>query len=245
MDRLKRAFLLVDALHGLKPSDIKVLEFLRQNQVSHQVVLSKVDRILVPGAPSALVKLDGYYATLRKIMENMRQHVQPGKRDGPEAVGEILTCSSERALTVQQTAGWEFKVRNNDQIGVAGVRWAVLVATGFERQSKMDTIMVEKKRKKQSEDLNVKIEGTNKLGIQRTPRTAAQHRADLLARTQKAYERSNGKTTRNGRQGDGRQGDGRKRDAKSSIKVSELRKRREKRFSQVESSKLRKKISTP
>jgi len=54
--QLRRAFLLVDAEHGLKSSDISLLLHLRQQGVPHQVILSKADKLLYPGAkmPGAL-----------------------------------------------------------------------------------------------------------------------------------------------------------------------------------------------
>jgi GTP-binding protein len=45
---LVRVFLLVDARHGLKPSDLAVMEVMDQAAVSYQVVLTKIDKIKPP-----------------------------------------------------------------------------------------------------------------------------------------------------------------------------------------------------
>jgi GTP-binding protein len=42
---LRRAFLLVDARHGLKPNDLEVLGLLDKAAVSYQVVLTKTDKV--------------------------------------------------------------------------------------------------------------------------------------------------------------------------------------------------------
>ena len=45
---LLRVFLLVDARHGLKSSDLSVMELMDQAAVSYQVVLTKIDKIKPP-----------------------------------------------------------------------------------------------------------------------------------------------------------------------------------------------------
>jgi GTP-binding protein len=41
---LKRAFLLIDARHGIKPNDIETMKLLDEAAVSYQVVLTKADK---------------------------------------------------------------------------------------------------------------------------------------------------------------------------------------------------------
>ena len=123
-------------------------------------------------------------------MENMRERIQPGKGDGPEALGEILTCSGERELTRKQTQRWEIEVRNDEFIGISSVRWAVLVATGFETESKMDIIVAENERKKGSRTLNAMNNELDKLDARWHPRSAAHNRSILLARAKKAFKTS-------------------------------------------------------
>jgi GTP-binding protein len=42
---LKRVFILIDARHGLKPSDLAIMDELDRAAVSYQVVLTKVDKV--------------------------------------------------------------------------------------------------------------------------------------------------------------------------------------------------------
>lgn len=118
--RLRRTFLLVDALHGLKSSDEQLLALFRQHATPHQVILSKVDRILWPGPklPSA-GKLERGALELKKTVEHVRGKVQPTIHDGPGALGEILTCSAEKSL------------EHGKKLGINSIRWAILAATGL------------------------------------------------------------------------------------------------------------------
>lgn len=114
--RLRRAFLLVDSLHGLKTSDRQLLASLRQNAISHQILLSKVDRIFHPKL--SLKKKDDSDKLL-KLCEELRPILQPGNLDGPEALGELIGCSGEKTL------------ENGQKLGVDRVRWAILAAVGL------------------------------------------------------------------------------------------------------------------
>lgn len=119
-DRLRRAFVLVDPLHGLKSSDEMLLQSLRENAISHQVILSKVDRILFTGTKSlSEAQLQSNIAQLREICEGVRAKIQPGKSDGPEALGEIIGCSADTKLDKER------------KLGLDQVRWAVLTAAGL------------------------------------------------------------------------------------------------------------------
>ncbi|KAM3416786.1 hypothetical protein BST61_g8378 [Cercospora zeina] len=46
--QLRRTYVLVDAEHGLKQTDVQLLVHLRKQGIAHQVVLSKVDKLLYP-----------------------------------------------------------------------------------------------------------------------------------------------------------------------------------------------------
>ncbi|MCL1902100.1 MAG: ribosome biogenesis GTP-binding protein YihA/YsxC [Alphaproteobacteria bacterium] len=43
--QLKRVFILVDSRHGLKPSDIELMEFCNANAIRYQIVLTKLDKV--------------------------------------------------------------------------------------------------------------------------------------------------------------------------------------------------------
>lgn len=110
--------MLVDALHGLKRSDEEILLLFRQNAISHQVLLSKVDRVLFRKSRPSLARMERNSPELDRICEQVKGKIQPGDGDGPEALGEIVTCSAE--------ATFEGK-----KLGINNVRWAVLAATGL------------------------------------------------------------------------------------------------------------------
>lgn len=119
--RLRMAFLLIDAMHGIKRSDGQLLAMFRENAIPHQIILSKVDRVLFRGSrrPSEDA-LERNLSDLRKTVEKARGMVQPEIRDGPPALGEILTCSAEKS------------VGQGKKLGISSIRWAVLSATGLE-----------------------------------------------------------------------------------------------------------------
>ena len=120
--RLRRAFVLVDAVHGLKATDEQMLELLRMNGVPHQVLLSKVDRLLSPDKKFSAERAQKHMGALDKVVSELRGQIQPGLGDGPDALGEIIACSSAAQVDGQK-------------LGVAEIRWAILAATGFANQT--------------------------------------------------------------------------------------------------------------
>lgn len=118
MYRLRRAFLLVDTLHGLKSSDEEILSLFRHNAISHQIILSKVDRILFKKSSPSLARIERNSPELDEIVAKLKAKIQPGTGDGPEALGEIVTCSGEKTI-------------DGTKVGINSVRWAVLAATGL------------------------------------------------------------------------------------------------------------------
>ena len=118
-------FLLVSPEHGLKRSDEQMLSMLRHNNIPHQVILSKVDRVLLPKSKTPTEdKMLTYVATLKKTFEEIRGKIQPEIEDGPAALGEILTCSAEKSLG------------SREKLGINRIRWAVLAATGLGLQER-------------------------------------------------------------------------------------------------------------
>ncbi len=116
--------MLIDATHGIKKTDEQLLAILRQNAIPHQIIVSKVDKLILPDSriPSA-EKTERKLTALRGILEGMKHVVQPGSEEGPGALGEILTCSAEKS------------VERGKKLGIDGVRWAVLSAAGLESYS--------------------------------------------------------------------------------------------------------------
>ena len=74
---LKRALVLVDSRHGLKPVDHDIMDMLDKAAVNYQLVMTKADKV----KPTVLT------ATLEKVAADARKHLA--------AHPEILTTSSE------------------------------------------------------------------------------------------------------------------------------------------------------
>lgn len=81
---LRRAFVLVDARHGLKPNDEEIMKMLDQAAVMYQVVLTKVDKV----TPPALV-------TVKAATEKaLKKH--------PAAFPEVHVTSSENGTGIAE-----------------------------------------------------------------------------------------------------------------------------------------------
>ncbi|KAH0611978.1 uncharacterized protein H6S33_010030 [Morchella sextelata] len=104
--QFRRAFLLIDAKHGLKKNDLQLLEQFGQEGISYQIVLSKIDRV----KPKDLEKL---FKEVRDLMENGI----PGANAG---LGEILATAGDPAK------------KGEKKVGLSDLRRAILVASGLE-----------------------------------------------------------------------------------------------------------------
>ena len=123
--QMVRAFLLIDAEHGIKESDKQLLGLFKEQEIPYQVVLSKVDRILFPGSrmPSQGA-LESRFSELRRTMEKVKEVVQPNTEDDGGAVGEVISCSSEKWI-------------EGKRMGIDAVRFAMLQAAGLEYRPKV------------------------------------------------------------------------------------------------------------
>ncbi|OSS53792.1 hypothetical protein B5807_01036 [Epicoccum nigrum] len=138
---LRRVFVLLDAQHGVKDKDRDILSALRLAGVSHQVVLSKVDKLYVPEAEEvrrvgkgAKAKSKGTVGALRARMRDLLPDIKPPVGGG--ALGEILACSSEVLV-------------EGKRLGVEDVRYAVLKAVGLEGEERKGFTASKKERKKE------------------------------------------------------------------------------------------------
>ncbi|KAL5113503.1 H(+)-transporting V0 sector ATPase subunit a [Pleosporales sp. CAS-2024a] len=117
--QLRRVFVLLDAEHGIKDKDRSLLATLRLAGVSHQVILSKMDKVYIPHCQNQRgnrIKPKGTQKALRDTMESIKQDTNPPVGGG--ALGEILACSSVTVL-------------NGKRLGLDHVRYAVLKAAGL------------------------------------------------------------------------------------------------------------------
>jgi GTP-binding protein len=125
--QLRMAFLLIDAAHGVKTSDQQLLALFRQQDIPHQIILSKVDRVLFPNSrlPSQGA-LEARFSALRRTFEDVKESIQPEDAEESAAVGEIIACSSEKRI-------------NGKKLGIDAVRHAMLHAAGLEYTPKVKT----------------------------------------------------------------------------------------------------------
>ena len=75
---LRRVFLLIDSRHGLKPTDIELMEMLDETAVIYQVILTKIDKLKKGEAEKV------YNKTLKAIAKR------------PAAYPDIIATSSEK-----------------------------------------------------------------------------------------------------------------------------------------------------
>jgi GTP-binding protein len=125
--QLRRVFVLLDAEHGIKDKDRSLLASLRLAGVSHQVILSKMDKLYIPQSKHVVqyqnkrgtkLRPKGTVEALRKKMEGLKSDINPPVGGG--ALGEILACSSETLV-------------DSKRLGLDHVRYAVLKAAGLEK----------------------------------------------------------------------------------------------------------------
>ncbi|KAI4105798.1 MAG: hypothetical protein L6R37_002545 [Teloschistes peruensis] len=117
--QLSRTFVLVDSLHGPKQSDVALIQALQESAISHQVVLSKVDRILFPKGRVTKEILESNANVLQIQAENIKARLDTMEAVGPKALGEIVACSAISSLG------------RGRLLGINNLRWAVLKATGL------------------------------------------------------------------------------------------------------------------
>ncbi len=133
--QLRRVFLLIDAEHGIKDKDRSLLASLRLAGVSHQVILSKLDKLYIPAAKEikrhdgkVLRRLSpkGTPEDLKKAMEKLKNDIQPPVGGG--ALGEILGVSAETLV-------------EGKRLGIDHVRFAVMKAVGLDEKFRTQTLI--------------------------------------------------------------------------------------------------------
>ena len=80
---LRRAFVLIDSRHGIKPVDEEIMQLMNQSALAFQVVLTKIDKI----------KEHELEKTLLQVREKLSKH--------PAAFPELVTTSSEKGEGIQ------------------------------------------------------------------------------------------------------------------------------------------------
>ena len=80
---LRRAFVLIDSRHGIKPVDEEIMQLMNRSALAFQVVLTKIDKI----------KEHELEKTLIQVREKLSKH--------PAAFPELVTTSSEKGEGIQ------------------------------------------------------------------------------------------------------------------------------------------------
>ena len=80
---LRRAFVLVDARHGIKKVDTEIMSMLDSSAVTFQVVLTKLDKVK------------------EKAQENIPEQVRTSLQKHPAAFPDIILTSSEKGWGIQ------------------------------------------------------------------------------------------------------------------------------------------------
>ena len=104
--RLRRTFVLLDCLHGIKKADMLLLEAMSHADVSFQIVLSKIDRVQERDLPGAF--------------EKARYLLETGI-GGRRALGEVLAVAADP------------KRKGEKRKGISELRWSIMAAAGLER----------------------------------------------------------------------------------------------------------------
>lgn len=114
--QLRRAFVLVNPLHGLKEQDLQMLELLRGNGIPHQMIACKADRMKPAEAPDLLnamqTQIDKHFSRKRQVPLLM-------------TVKDILTVGG--LAQVKDSSKWLDSAQ-----GLHDIRWAILRAAGLE-----------------------------------------------------------------------------------------------------------------
>jgi GTP-binding protein len=99
---LKRAFVLIDARHGLKENDIEMMRFLDDLAVVYQIVLTKCDKVTEKAMP----------ALLSSVEAALRRH--------PAGLAAILTTSSETGFGVAELRVEAMRAMGITEMGLGG-----------------------------------------------------------------------------------------------------------------------------
>lgn len=86
-DQLRRMFVLVDSRHGLKETDLMLMDWLNRLAVPYQIILTKVDK-------TSAAELDKVATDLKVILEK-----------NPAAISEIILTSAEKKQGIDVLRG--------------------------------------------------------------------------------------------------------------------------------------------
>ena len=105
--QLRRAFILIDALHGPKNTDLMLLDHLGASGVPYQIVLSKIDRL-------HKTAVDATFDEIKTLLTDKKE------RRGTSALGEVIGTAADPAKKGMQ------------KLGISELRWSIMVAGGLD-----------------------------------------------------------------------------------------------------------------
>ncbi|KAF3160448.1 hypothetical protein TWF788_003131 [Orbilia oligospora] len=111
--QFRRAFLLIDPIHGFKEVDMMIMEAFVDMGIPYQLVLSKTDKLEEPKKKKDRLATPHINEVFMDVQGVMRDY------GGHSGFGEILATSSEPVKK-----------------GINELRWAILRATGLEPKKK-------------------------------------------------------------------------------------------------------------
>lgn len=86
-EQLKRMFILIDSRHGIKESDLMLMDWLNRLAVPYQIILTKIDK------------------TTPAELEKVRQDVEQALQKQAAALPEVLLTSAEKRQGIEQLRG--------------------------------------------------------------------------------------------------------------------------------------------
>lgn len=138
--QMKRAFVLVEATRGLSEADWEVLRMLRDRGAPHQVVLTKVDRVLwrnkVPGGLQVTEPREERIEELRGICQRVGEELIHGRGGDGDGRGRMNRRSASLALGDIICTSAVANSRMESKLGMNALRWAIMQAAGISEQSK-------------------------------------------------------------------------------------------------------------
>lgn len=127
--QLRMVYVLVNSEYHPKESDLKLLMLLRNEGIPHQIVMSKVDKILYPQSkvPSELTlhkQLKRLEIRRKEVMDNVDKAAKKEGASRGVMLRDVLCVSGYKSLGYN---GGKPKM-----IGVDELRWSILTACGME-----------------------------------------------------------------------------------------------------------------
>ncbi|KAL2433837.1 hypothetical protein ABEF95_011003 [Exophiala dermatitidis] len=118
---IRRAFVLIDVLHGVMGRDVDIIKMLRSLAIPYQVVATKCDRFASTSSEAQ--------GEARAALEKIRAQAELDADDSL-ALGEIITTGFLNSMYTKDAAGR--LALSKRAFGVSNLQWAVLRAAGLD-----------------------------------------------------------------------------------------------------------------